>query len=78
MSVKESNESLRTVLEKAAKERTRLRFFGPGMMIVAEGFVDFVGDGVIGIKHHEKEGADEFILDECIIKIQILPEYRHY
>lgn len=78
MSDFEKDATLRSVLLNAAKSGERLRFFGPGMMIVAEGRVAFVGEDVVGIKHGETNDADEFVCIECIIKVQTLGEYRHY
>ncbi|MFW9834119.1 MAG: hypothetical protein ACFFEK_09005 [Candidatus Thorarchaeota archaeon] len=70
--------TLRSVLLEAAKSGERMRFYGPGMMIVAEGQIAFVGEDVVGLKHGKTEDADEFVCIECIIKIQILGEYRQY
>ena len=70
--------TLRSVLLEAAKSGERMRFYGPGMMIVAEGQIAFVGDDVVGLKHGRTEDADEFVCIECIIKIQTLGEYRQY
>ncbi|MFW9975121.1 MAG: hypothetical protein ACFFDQ_07655 [Candidatus Thorarchaeota archaeon] len=70
--------TLRSVLLDAAKSGERMRFYGPGMMIVAEGLIAFVGEDVVGIKHSKTENADEFVCIECIIKVQTLGEYRHY
>ena len=78
MSDFEKDATLRSVLLDAAKSGARLRFFGPGMMIVAEGCVAFVGEDVVGLKHGETNDADEFVCIECIIKVQTLGEYRHY
>ncbi len=78
MSDFEKDATLRSVLLNAAKSEERLRFFGPGMMIVAEGRVAFVGEDVVGLRHGETEDADEYVCIECIIKVQTLGEYRHY
>ena len=78
MSDFEKDTSLRTVLLNAAKSGEQMRFFGPGMMIVAEGRIAFVGEDVVGLKHGNAEDADEFVCIECIIKVQPLGEYRHY
>ncbi|MHA3962149.1 MAG: hypothetical protein AM325_001310 [Candidatus Thorarchaeota archaeon SMTZ1-45] len=78
MSDFEKEATLRSVLLKAAKSGERMRFYGPGMMIVAEGQIAFVGEDVVGIKHGKTEEADEFVCIECIIKVQTLGEYRHY
>jgi hypothetical protein len=78
MSDFERDSTLRTILIEAAKSGDRLRFYSHGMTIIAEGFVAFVGDDVVGIRHHDKEEADEFVLIECITKVQILGEYRQY
>ncbi len=78
MSKFENDATLRSVLLEAAKSGERLRFYGPGMMIVAEGRVVFVGEDVVGLRHGETEDADEFVCIECIIKVQTLREYRHY
>ena len=78
MSEFENDETLRSILLTAAKKGERLRFFGPGMMIVAEGRVAFVGRDVVGLKHGETEDADEYVCIECVIKIQVIGEYRHY
>ncbi len=78
MSEFESEANLRSILLEAAKNDDRLRFFGPGMMIVAEGRVAFVGEDIVGLKHGDTEDADEYVSIECIIKIQILGDYRHY
>lgn len=78
MSDFESDSTLKTILLEAAESGERLRFYGTGMVILAEGVVAFVGDGVVGIKHHEKEKADEFVVMEFVTKVQVLGEYRHY
>ncbi len=78
MSEFEKDATLRSVLLDAAKSGERLRFYGPGMMIVAEGRVAFVGKDVVGLRHGNTEDADEFVCIECIIKVQTLGEYRHY
>ena len=78
MSDFEKDATLRSVLIDAAKSGDRMRFYGPGMMIVAEGRIAFVGEDVVGVKHGDTEDADEFVCIECIIKVQILGEYRHY
>ena len=78
MSEFEKDSTLKSVLLEAAKSGERLRFYGAGMVILAEGVVAYVGDGIVGIRHHDKEKADEFIVMECITKVQVLGEYRHY
>lgn len=78
MSKFEKDATLRSVLLDAAKSGEQLRFYGSGMMIVAEGRVAFVGEDVVGLSHGKAEDADEFVRIECIIKVQILGEYRHY
>ncbi len=78
MSKFENDATLRSVLLDAAKSGERLRFYGPGMMIVAEGRVAFVGENVVGLKHGDTEDADEYVSIDCIIKVQTLGEYRHY
>jgi hypothetical protein len=78
MSEFEKDATLRSVLLDAAKSGERMRFYGPGMMIIAEGRVAFVGEDVVGLKHGDTEDADEFVSIECIIKVQTLSEYRHY
>ncbi|TFG07855.1 hypothetical protein EU522_00335 [Candidatus Thorarchaeota archaeon] len=78
MSELEKDATLRSVLLAAAKSGDRLRFFGPGMMIVAEGCVAFVGEDIVGLKHGDTEDADEYVCIECVIKIQVIGEYRHY
>ena len=78
MSEFEKDKTLRSVLLEAAKSGERIRFFGPGMMIVAEGQIAFVGKDVVGIRHGKTDDADEFVCIECIIKLQTLGEYRHY
>ncbi|MFX1483664.1 MAG: hypothetical protein ACFFCP_10830 [Promethearchaeota archaeon] len=78
MSDSERDATLRSILRDAAKSGDRLRFYGHGMMIIAEGSVAFVGKDVVGLKHGKTEEADEFISIECIIKVQILGEYRQY
>ncbi|MFW9843493.1 MAG: hypothetical protein ACFFEV_02840 [Candidatus Thorarchaeota archaeon] len=78
MSEFENEATLRSVLLDAAKNGERLRFFGPGMMIVAEGRVAFVGKDVVGLRHGDTEDADEYVCIECVIKIQLIGEYRHY
>jgi hypothetical protein len=74
----ERESTLRTILIEAAKSGDRIRFYSHGMTILAEGFVDYVGDGVVGIRHHKEEKADEFVLTQCLIKVQVLGEYKHY
>ena len=78
MSDFEKDASLRSVLLDAAKSEERMRFYGPGMMIVAEGRIAFVGEDVVGLRHGDTKDADEFVCIECIIKVQTLGEYRHY
>jgi len=78
MSDFEKDATLRSVLLEAAKSGERMRFYGPGMMIVAEGQIAFVGEDVVGLKHGKTDEADEFVCIECIIKVQTLGEYRHY
>ena len=78
MSEFEKDKTLRSVLLDAAKSGERIRFFGPGMMIVAEGQIAFVGEDIVGIRHGKTDDADEFVCIECIIKLQTLGEYRQY
>lgn len=78
MSDFEKEATMRSVLLDAAKSGERMRFFGPGMMIVAEGRIAFVGKDIVGLKHGDTEDADEFVSLDCIIKVQTLGEYRHY
>jgi len=78
MSEFENEATLRSVLLDAAKKGERLRFYGPGMMIVAEGRVAFVGKDVVGLRHGDTDDADEYVSIECVIKIQLIGEYRHY
>jgi hypothetical protein len=78
MSEFEKDTNLRNVLLEAAKSGERLRFYGPGMMIVAEGRVAYVGEDIVGLKHGDTEDADEYVSIECVIKVQIIGEYRHY
>ncbi len=70
--------TLRSILQNASKTGERLRFYGPGMMIVAEGRVAFVGKEIVAIKHAESNEPDEFVNLECIIKVQVLGEYGNY
>jgi hypothetical protein len=70
--------TLRSILQDAAKSGERLRFYGPGMMIVAEGRIAFVGKEIVALKHNEGDKPDEYVNLECIIKVQVLGEYRHY
>jgi hypothetical protein len=78
MSDFERDSTLRTILIEAAKSGDRLRFYSHGMTILAEGIIEFVGDDIIGIRHHDKDKAEEYVLIECITKVQVLGEYRHY
>lgn len=78
MSGAHSDATLRSILKEAAEEGTRVRFYGANMIILAEGFVAFVGNGIVGIKHHSKEKADEFVSLAAIVKVQYLAEYSHY
>lgn len=78
MSEVEKDYTLRSILQNAAKSGERLRFFGPGMLIVAEGTVAFVGKEVVALKHGNTEEPDEFVNLNCIIKVQVLGEYRQY
>ena len=78
MSKLEKDATLRSVLLATAKSGERLRFYGPGMMIVAEGRVAFVGEDIVGLRHGDTEDADEYVCIECVIKIQVLGEYRRY
>ena len=70
--------TLRSVLLDAVKNGDRLRFFGPGMIIVAEGRVAFVGKDIVGLRHGDTGDAEEYLCIECVIKIQVIGEYRHY
>jgi len=70
--------TLRSILQNASKTGERLRFYGPGMMIVAEGRVAFVGKDMVAVKHAESKEPDEFVSLECIIKVQVLGEYGNY
>jgi len=67
MSELQKDAPLRSVLLEAAKKGERLRFFGPGMMIVAEGRVAFVGEDIVGLYHGETKNADEYVCIECVI-----------
>ena len=78
MSEVQKDYTLRSILQNAAKSGDRLRFYGPGMMIVAEGTVVFVGKEIVAIRHGNTEQPDEFINLSCIIKVQVLGEYRQY
>ncbi|MFW9966353.1 MAG: hypothetical protein ACFFEA_04300 [Candidatus Thorarchaeota archaeon] len=78
MSDFERDSALRTILIDAAKSGERIRFYSHGMTILAEGIVDFVGDDIVAIRHHGKEKPEEYILTECVTKVQVLEEYRHY
>ena len=78
MSEFERDATLRSILIEAAKSGVRVRFFGPHMTILAEAQVEFVGKDVVGLRHHAKEEADEFLTISNIIKVQVLPEYTHY
>jgi hypothetical protein len=78
MSDFEKDATLKTILLEAAKSGKRMRFYGPGMLIIAEGLVAFVGDGVVAISHSKEEEPDEYVSLDCIIKIQVIGEYRHY
>ncbi len=68
--------TLRDVLLDAAQKEIRVRLIGPPNTILAEGFVAFVSDEIVGVKHQLKEDVDEFILIHNIIKVQILGESR--
>jgi hypothetical protein len=70
--------SLRAILTKLKDTGDRVRFFGNGMVILAEGFIAHVGDDIVSIKHHSKEEPDEFLRIDCIVKVSILGEYRQY
>ncbi len=78
MSGVQNDATLTSILLEAAEQGTRVRFYGANMVILAEGFVAFVGNGIVGIKHQSKETADEFVMVGSIIKIQYLAEYSHY
>jgi len=78
MSEMKSDYTLRSILLDAAKNGERLRFFGPGMIIVAEGRVACVGKDIVGLRHSETGDAEEYVCIECVIKIQIIGDYRHY
>jgi hypothetical protein len=78
MSEQKKDTTLRSVLLEAAKSGDRLRFFGPGMIIVAEGCVAFVGEDVVGLKHGNTDDAEEYVCIECVIKVQRIGDYRHY
>lgn len=68
--------TLHDVLVELVGSGKRVRLMSSPMSILAEGFIAFVGNGMVAIKHQEKEEADEFVLESQIIKIQILGEYR--
>ncbi len=72
----ERNTTLRNILLKAAEEKLRVRLVGPPQTILAEGFVDYIGNGIVAIKHQLNEEADEFILICNIIKVQFIGESR--
>jgi len=55
MSKLEKEATLRSVLLDTAKSGERLRFFGPGMMIVAEGRVAFVGEDILLMQWFSRE-----------------------
>ena len=78
MSEIQKDYTLRSILQDAAKSGERLRFYGPGMMIVAEGRIAFVGKEIVALKQKEGDKPDEYVNLECIIKVQVLSEYRHY
>jgi hypothetical protein len=78
MSEIQKDYTLRSILQDALKKGERLRFYGPGMMIVAEGKIAFVGKEVVALKHNDGDEPDEFVNLDCIIKVQVLGEYRHY
>jgi len=70
MSEIERNTTLRNILVKAAHEKVRVRLIGPPNVILSEGFVAYIGNGIVAMKHQISEEADEFILMGNIIKLQ--------
>ncbi len=78
MNESRKKETLSDVLQIAAEKKQRIRFYGANMVILAEGIIEYVGDGVVAVRHSDDQSADEFIVKSAIIKIQYLPEYSHY
>ncbi|TFG11449.1 hypothetical protein EU537_12360 [Candidatus Thorarchaeota archaeon] len=70
--------TLSLILDRAADEKQRMRFFGYPMNIIAEGFISDVGEDIVGIAHKLDSEADEYVLIDAIIKVQKLGEYTHF
>lgn len=78
MSSLERNVTLKSALADAARLGTRVRLYGSPMVILAEGIVAYVGNGIVAIKHSPDTEPEEFVLLASIVKLQLLAEYRHY
>ncbi len=70
--------SLRATLTKLGETGERVRIYGNGMVILAEGLIANIGDDIVCIQHHRKEEPDEFLRLDCIVKVSILEESRQY
>ncbi len=66
----ERNETVRSVLREAAERGERLRFFGPSMVILAEGLVAYVGNGIVALKRDKDRKPEEFVVISSIVKLQ--------
>ncbi|MCF2138256.1 MAG: hypothetical protein K9W43_13575 [Candidatus Thorarchaeota archaeon] len=73
----ERNETIKSVLRTAAERGTLLRFFGPSMVILAEGKVAYVGNGIVAIKRGSSDDPEEFLVINSIIKIQKIKERQY-
>ncbi len=74
----ENQITLKSILNRAADENQRIRFFGYPMNIIAEGFICEVGEDAVAIAHKQNREADEYVLIDAIIKVQKLGDYNHF
>ncbi|MGQ4872196.1 MAG: hypothetical protein ACP6IT_10240 [Candidatus Thorarchaeota archaeon] len=70
----EKKDTLRSVLERAADTRTRVRLFGNSMVILAEGKVAYVGENIVALKRDDPSPAEEFVALDSIVKVQHIKE----
>ncbi|TFF83686.1 hypothetical protein EU524_02085 [Candidatus Thorarchaeota archaeon] len=73
----EDNEDFTTlpsVLEWARRTGQRLRFYGRGMTIMAEGLIASASEELVALKHRENQEAEEFLMLSEIAKVQTLEE----
>ncbi len=78
MSEFERDIGLHDILIESARQQVRLRFCGPSMSILAEGFVAFVGSDIVAITHKKGGEPQEYVVKSRIVKVQRLEEYQHF